>query len=106
MNYIIIFITASSRKEAELICNELVESKLVACCNIISDVKSIFFWNGTLNHENESMIIAKSIHQNFKDILVRVKKIHSYDTPEIIAMPIIDGSDDYLKWIKDETSRT
>ncbi len=99
---IIIFITAASKKEAENIAGILVEEKLAACCNIIDSVSSIFRWEGKICNEDELLLIVKRSSELFNEIVKKVKEIHSYDVPEIIALPIIDGSDDYLKWIDDE----
>ena len=99
---IIIFITTASKKEAEKIAGTLVKEKLAACCNIIDSVSSIFRWKGKICNENELLLIVKSSSELFNEIVKKVKAMHSYDVPEIIALPIIDGSDDYLKWIDDE----
>ena len=99
---IIIFITAASKKEAETIAGTLVKEKLAACCNIIDSVNSIFRWEGKICNENELLLIVKSSSELFNEIVKKVTAMHSYDIPEIIALPISHGSDDYLKWIDDE----
>lgn len=103
MEHIVILITASDTTEAEKISNYLIEKKLVACSNIISPVYSIFHWQGEICRENEALLILKSSSKNFNEIVTEVTRIHSYETPEIIALPIITGSPKYLKWINDET---
>lgn len=100
---IVVFITAGSHEEAEKIGNALVEERLAACCNIIEPVMSVFHWEGTINREKEVLLIAKSSISQFEEIMKRVKELHSYDVPEIIALPIIAGSEDYLQWIDNET---
>jgi periplasmic divalent cation tolerance protein len=100
---IIIFVTASSRTEAEQIGQSLVEKKLIACCNIIEPVFSIFHWQSKIFRENEVLLILKSVLDRFDLITEEVKKMHSYETPEIIAMPIVAGSEDYLNWVRKET---
>lgn len=102
--FIVIFVTAASRTEAEQIGQDIVEKKLVACCNIIDPVFSIFHWQGKTCQENEAMLIFKSVKNRFDEIVAAIKKIHSYDTPEIIALPIVAGSADYLNWIATETA--
>jgi len=104
MHHIIIFITTANQTEAENISHELVLKNLVACCSIIPDIRSIFFWKGEIHNDQESLIIAKSITAKFKSIDELVRSIHSYETPEIIALPLIYGSEAYLKWIDNETS--
>ena len=103
MDCIVVFVTVSNQKEAREISNSLITQKLIACSNISSSVNSIFFWKNEIRNENEVLLMLKSTRKNFKKIEIEVKKLHSYDTPEIIALPIIDGSKDYLQWIEDET---
>jgi len=102
-DFIVVLVTAANRTEAEQIGQSLVEKKLAACCNIIEPIFSIFHWEGKICQENEVLLIIKSIKNRFDDILTEVKKLHSYTTPEIIALPIIAGSEDYLNWIELET---
>lgn len=103
-DFIIVLVTAAKRAEAELIGQSLVEKKLAACCNIVEPIFSIFHWEGKICQENEALLIIKSIKNRFDAIVTEVKKLHSYTTPEIIALPIVAGSDDYLNWIKTETA--
>ncbi len=102
-NHIVIYITTCSINEAKTIGRELVEEKLVACSNIISPIRSIYSWQGKICDDKEAMMILKTKKKLFKQIVKRVEKLHSYDVPEIIAMPIIEGSSKYLSWINAET---
>jgi len=104
--YIIILVTCASREEAEEITQVLVAEKLIACGNIVPSVQSIFFWQGKVSNENESLILAKSTRDHFPTILKRVKSLHSYTVPEIIALPVIEGSPDYLEWISSTVRAT
>jgi periplasmic divalent cation tolerance protein len=101
---IVVFVTAANRTEAEQIGQALVEKKLIACCNIVEPVFSIFHWQSKICRENEVLLILKSVLDRFDLITEAVKKMHSYETPEIIALPIIVGSEDYLSWVRKETS--
>lgn len=101
--FIVVLITAANRTEAEQIGGYLVEEKLAACCNIVDSIFSIFSWEGKTCQENEVLLIIKSVKTRFDKIVSEVKKLHSYDTPEIITLPIISGSEDYLNWIASET---
>ena len=103
-DFIIVFVTAANQTEAEQIGRSLVEKKLAACCNIIDSVFSIFHWESKICKENEAQLIIKSMKNRFEEIVAEVKRLHSYKTPEIIALPIIAGSEDYLSWIKEETT--
>lgn len=99
--YIIIFITASSIEEAEKISQGLLGKKLVACVNIIDDIKSLFWWQGKIDQAKEALLVAKSKKTKFPAIIKLVKSLHSYQVPEIIALPIIGGERKYLKWVDD-----
>lgn len=100
---IVIFITASSRDEAKKIGQLLVEENLIACCNIVQSIESIFKWQGRLLHEEEVLMICKTREDLFSTVEKRVRQMHSYEVPEIIALPIIQGSKNYLDWVAQET---
>ncbi len=102
-DFIVIFVTASSEEEAKKIAQSLVEKRLAACVNIIKDMQSIFRWKGKLSDEKEVLLIIKTRKKLYKNVEEEVKNIHSYEVPEIIALPIISGSKDYLYWIDSET---
>ena len=102
-NHIVIYITTGSISEAKKIGHTLVEEKLVACSNIISPIHSIYNWQGKICDDKEALIILKTKKKLFKQIVKKVEELHSYDVPEIIAMPIIEGSSKYLSWINEET---
>ena len=102
--FIVILITASSAEEGEKIASSLVEDHMVACINIVPSVKSLFFWEGKTAQESEVLLIAKSRRPLLDKIVEQVKKIHSYKVPEIIALPVIGGSEEYLKWVEASTS--
>jgi len=102
--HIVIFITTKNGREANKIATKLVEDKLIACANVIKGVHSIFRWQGKIDKANETLLILKSKKNCFSKIVKMVKKYHSYDVPEIIALPIVDGSRDYMNWIKSNCS--
>jgi len=102
-NHIVIYITTGSLSEAKKIGRTLVEEKLVACSNIISPIRSIYSWQGKICDDKEVLMILKTRKKLFKQIVKRVEKLHSYEVPEIIAMPIVEGSNQYLSWIDEET---
>lgn len=102
---IIVFVTASSEEEAVKIGRKLVEVGLAACVNVFPRVRSIFRWEGAVSDEQESMMIVKSRASLFDELVTMVKGLHSYSVPEIIALPIQQGSADYLKWIGDVTGK-
>ncbi|TFG47255.1 MAG: divalent-cation tolerance protein CutA [Dehalococcoidia bacterium] len=97
--HVIILITAADNEEAKLIAQVLLEQRKAACVNIVSSVSSIFRWQGVIKNETESLLIVKSSAALLNDVIETVKEVHSYETPEIIALPIIGGSADYLEWL-------
>jgi periplasmic divalent cation tolerance protein len=98
-DYIIILVTAENRDQAEKISQELLAEKLIACANIISPVFSCFLWQGKVKKAEECLIIMKTKRSLFGEISLCVKSMHSYEAPEVIALPIIDGSENYLSWM-------
>ena len=101
MEYLIVFMTASNREEAMKIVRTLLEERLIACGNIVDSVSSLFWWKGEIEEEKEVLVIMKSNEKLFKKLPKRVKELHSYDVPEILALPVVEGSQAYLEWMKD-----
>lgn len=101
--FVIILNTCPSQKEAKKIAKILVAEKLAACVNISSPVQSIYSWKGKICSENEYLLIIKSKKSLFKKIKNRIQQLHLYECPEIIALPILQGSEDYLAWISKNT---
>lgn len=96
-------ITTPTFKEARAIGKKLVEEKLAACANIIPRVESVFFWQGRIRQERESLMVIKTQRSVFGRLMKRVKSLHRYSVPEIIALPITRGSKEYLQWIRETT---
>ncbi len=103
MNEIIVFITASKEEEAVKIARSLVEARLAGCVNILKDIRSIYSWEGKTEDEKEVLMIAKTKKELFAQVEKKAKELHSYSVPEIIAVPVDEGSADYLTWLKDVT---
>ncbi len=103
--FVIIFVTCGSKEEAEHIVDSLLKKRRVACGNIISGVDSRFRWKGKLEKAKETLVILKTRRDNFSDIEKEIKRIHSYEVPEIIALPIVTGNKRYLGWLRAETCR-
>ncbi len=97
--YNIVLVTASSVKEAEQIAQTLLQRRLAACINIIPEVHSIFWWEEKIEHCDETLMIIKSKGEVFDELVESVRAIHSYKTPEILAVPIQHGFTEYLAWI-------
>jgi len=101
--YLVVFITTSSYEEARKIADALVDLKKAACVNIVPKVNSLFRWKGKIEEAEESLMVVKTRAELFPDVVSTVKSIHSYEVPEIIALPIVEGDPDYLTWLKEET---
>ncbi len=98
---VVIFVTAASRSECKKIARHLVETRLAACVNISQPIESVYRWEGQIAEEKEFLLIIKSTRELFPEIRTEISKVHSYHTPEIICLPVIDGSRNYLQWISD-----
>ena len=100
----IIYSTTSGVEEARKIARKLVEEKLVACVNIIPKIESIYRWQGNIEEDSECVLLAKTTDKNIDKTIQRMKELHSYDVPDIIALPITKGLKEYLNWVEDETA--
>tara|TARA_B100000745_G_scaffold293421_1_gene235302 strand:- start:561 stop:878 length:318 start_codon:yes stop_codon:yes gene_type:complete len=96
---IIILTTVSSKKEAELIGSKLIDKELAACVNIIPNIKSIYRWEGKINKDSEYLLIIKTVKRAEEDVFENIRKLHSYNTPEMISIPITGGEKSYLNWL-------
>jgi periplasmic divalent cation tolerance protein len=101
---VIIFVTAGSEQEAASISRSLVEEGLIACANIIPQIRSLYRWEGKISDEKETMIIIKSREDLFERIRSRIKELHSYEVPEITAIKLDRGDLAYLQWIESVTT--
>ena len=99
MTYILVMITTSSREEAEKIAKTLLEKKLIACANIFGPASSRFWWQGKIDEAEEYVVFMKTEERLFEEVAKHVKRLHSYEIPEIIALPIVKGFKPYLEWI-------
>jgi periplasmic divalent cation tolerance protein len=100
--YVVLLITTATVEEAQRISKVLLEQRKIACVNIVPRVNSLFWWQDKLDSAEESLLIVKTKASLLNEIVPLVKEIHSYDIPELIALPIIGGNQDYLEWILKE----
>jgi len=101
-DFVVIFTTASSQDEAEKISTALLDARVASCVQM-QPMKSMYHWKGTIEVADEIHLIIKSMSVHFAEIEKVIKENHSYETPQIVAIPIIDGSAEYLQWIKTST---
>lgn len=99
----LILVTAGTEEEAAKIGRTLVEEKLAACANIVPRIRSIYRWKGEIHDERESLVLIKTRTSMFHALKARVRELHSYEVPEITALPITHGLQEYLDWVIDET---
>jgi periplasmic divalent cation tolerance protein len=102
-NFITVLMTSPDRAEAEKIARRLIEERKAACVSIFPKGDSYFWWEGKIDKAEEYLLISKTREELLPDLIETVKKIHSYDVPEIIALPITGGNRDYLDWLGKET---
>lgn len=104
MSTVFVYITAESLEQAQDISTPLVEEGLAACTNILPGMFSCYVWEGEVQQAEEVVIIAKTTSEKFDALKQRVIELHSYDTPCVVALPVQDGHQDYLDWIKNAVS--
>ena len=97
--HMMVMITAADNEEARLIAKVLLEQKKAACVSIMDGMNSAYWWKGTTENATESLLMVKTQAKLLDDVVKTVIEIHSYENPEIIALPIIGGSDSYFEWI-------
>ena len=103
MDIIVINCTVSNKKMAKDITKVLMKHKLAACVSMVDNVKSVFSWDGEICEEKEVLLMIKTRRANYGKVKLVIEDMHSYSVPEIIALPIVDCSEDYLKWLIKET---
>ena len=96
---VVVLVTAASLKEARKIARGLVQARLAACVSIVPPVESIYHWKGRIETSRERLLIIKTAREIFPEVQAQIRKFHSYTNPEIICLPIVDGSRDYLEWV-------
>jgi periplasmic divalent cation tolerance protein len=99
---IVVFSTAASAEEAEKIARGLVEARLAACVNIVPSIRSFYRWQGKIEDSTELLLIIKSSRDRFDALRATLEKLHSYEVPEVIAMPVVVGARNYLNWMEGE----
>ena len=100
---IVVLVTCGSEEEALKIAHSLVGERLAACVNLVSPIRSIYRWEGKICDEKEWLLIIKTGGERFEELEKKVKALHSYSVPEIIGLPIVEGSSSYLEWLREMT---
>ena len=105
MEALIIYITAPNEEEGSRIARALVEERLAGCVNIVKTIRSIYRWQENIEDDTETLMIVKTQKRLFESLENRVRELHSYTVPEIIAVPVVEGSRAYLKWLEEVTGQ-
>lgn len=101
--YIEVHSTTDSKDEADKICTAAVESRLAACAQVIAPLRSTYWWQGKIERADEYFLMMKTTRDKFPALARLIRENHSYEVPDIVAVPILEGSEDYLAWISAET---
>ena len=96
---IVVLMTAANREEANQIAELLVSERLAACVQILPEIESVYRWQGEVKREQEILLLAKTVASRFAELESKVRALHSYETPEIVAVLVVDVSEPYLKWL-------
>lgn len=99
---LVVLVTTQDLDSANVIAGELIEQRKAACVNIIREVNSLFRWEGKVDAEQEALLVVKTRSSALPGLIGLIKRLHSYDVPEVIALPIVDGLGDYLEWLDTE----
>jgi len=103
--YIQVFTTVEKREDADRIASEAVRKRVAVCAQILGPIRSIYWWKGKVEEAGEWLCVLKTRKDLFPALEKEIKSLHPYEVPEIIALPIVAGSEAYLKWIESETSK-
>lgn len=96
---IVVLMTAANREEADTIAEMLVAERLAACVQILPEIESVYRWQGEVKREQEILVLAKTLRSRFAELETKVRSMHSYDAPEIVALPTTESSAPYLAWL-------
>jgi periplasmic divalent cation tolerance protein len=102
-NACVVLVTCASESEAASLATALVEERLAACGNIVPGVRSIYRWEGAVQQDQEVLLLLKTVQGRVPELGARVRELHSYDLPEVLAVPVLGGLPGYLSWIDEST---
>ena len=104
-DFVVVFVTTGSAEEARRLGRTLVEEGLAGCVNVVGGVRSIYRWQGAVEEADEHLLVIKARAADLPAVAERVRALHSYDVPEVLALPVAGGSEDYLEWLATATVR-
>jgi periplasmic divalent cation tolerance protein len=100
-DYVVVLTTLPAEADAEGFASALIEAKLAACVNLLPIMQSVYRWQGTVEQESERQVLIKTARLRVEALWQRVRDLHPYEVPEFVVLPVVDGSDAYLKWLGD-----
>lgn len=103
-SYVVVLTTLPGDADAAAFCHGLVEARLAACANVLPLMGSIYRWEGEIHHDEERQVVIKTSRARVDALWERVRTLHPYEVPEFVVLPIVDGSDAYLRWIGESTT--
>ena len=101
---IVVFVTVGSAAEAHRIADALIEKRLAACVQLLPEMLSVYRWQGAVRHDAEYLLLIKTVAARFEELSDAIRQLHSYETPEIIALPVTRGFAPYLSWVLNQTA--
>lgn len=101
---LMVFVTVPGLKDGNRISKEIVISRLAACVTIIPGVRSMYWWEGKIARANEAMLVVKTTRNQYRRLERKILELHPYEVPEILAIPLVTGSPQYIEWIKAEVA--
>lgn len=101
-DYIQVFTTVGSMEEARTVAGAIVEQRLAACVQVVGPIQSTYWWQGQMQTDEEYLCLMKTSRNVYHTLEMAIKEVHSYETPEILAMPVTEGNQDYLFWLRGE----
>src|SRR5574341_1905180 len=102
--FIVVYVTTGSSAEGERFARTLVEEQLAACVNRSAPIQSVYRWQGKVEESQEELLIIKTRREMFAALDRRIRELHSYSVPEIIAIPVLEGNGEYLRWLREQVS--
>ena len=103
---IVVLSACSTAEEAHGIARKLIEARLAACVNVIPGIRSFYRWKGTIEQAEEQMLVIKTCRSQFEALRIELEKAHSYEIPEVVALPVVEGAPNYLNWLDNELVKT
>jgi periplasmic divalent cation tolerance protein len=104
--FVIVLVTVGTHADGERIARALVEEQLAACVNMVGPIRSVYTWEGAVTADDEYLLVIKSRRELFAPLETRIRSLHGYDVPEVIALPVVAGSGPYLDWLRVGTAGT